>query len=294
MIGYLGYEGSYTFYAASSFLKVEELISFSNIGRLFYALEHNEVSEIILPYENMKEGTSFDVLGRVRKGHYHIIKELVHEIVLSVVSKEAISSNIEQIYATTHSVNECYNNLKSEFGKYQRFEVKTDKIALEKLNEESSFIRGAVLSNFHELGSYNVVLSDIRDTKENTHKYVLISKNLNVNGLHNRTLLACSPKFSHPGSLYDIIHEFVIRGINITKILSSPQKTSTDDTIVYIEIKGNIEDKIIAESLNIVKFKSRFISITIVYKKRENQIDFLFIFGIYRNHNLELLLFHLF
>jgi len=261
MIGYLGYEGSYTFYAASSFVKIEELISYSNIGRLFYALEHNEVTEIIAPYENMKEGTSFDVLGRVRKGHYHIIKEIVHEIELHVVSKEPVTKNIEQIYATTHSINECYNNLKSEFGKYQRFEVKTDKIALEKLNEESSIKRGAVLSNFHELGSYNVVLNDIRDTKENTHKYAVISKNLNVNGLHNRTLIACSPKFNRTGSLYDIIHEFVIRGINITKILSSPQKTSTDDTIVYIEVEGNLEDKIIAESLSIVKFKSRFISI---------------------------------
>ena len=89
MIGYLGYEGSYTFFAASSFVKIDDLIAYSNIGRLFYALENNEVSEIIVPYENMKEGTSFDVLGRVRKGHYHIIKEIVQEIVLSVVSKEA-------------------------------------------------------------------------------------------------------------------------------------------------------------------------------------------------------------
>lgn len=261
MVGYLGYEGSYTFYAGSSIFKIEELISYSNIGRLFYALEQNEVNEIILPYENMKEGTSFDVLGRVLKGHYHIIKELVHEIVLSVVSKEATTINIEQIFATTNSVNECYNNLKSEFGKYQRFEVKTDKIALEKLNEESSFKRGAVLSNFQELGSYNVVLSDIRDTTENTYKYVVISKNLTVNSVHNRTLIACSPKFNHTGSLYDIIHEFVIRGIHITKILSSPQKTSTDDPIIYIELEGNIEDKIMTESLNIVTFKSRFISI---------------------------------
>lgn len=261
MIGYLGPEGSYTYFAALTFNPVENLIPHNNIGRLFYALEKHEVDGILLPYENMKEGISFDVLGRVRKNHYHISKEVVLEVVLNVVSKEATLNNIEQIYATTHSINECYNTLKSEFGKYQRFEVKTDKIALEKLNEESTIKRGSVLSNFEEMGSYNVVLSDIRDTRENTHKYAFVTRTLEVNGIHNKTLIACSPKFNKTGSLYDVIHEFVIRGINLTKILSSPQKSTDQDTIVYIEVDGNIEDKTIVEALSVVKFKSRFISI---------------------------------
>ncbi|AIO19342.1 Prephenate dehydratase [Candidatus Izimaplasma bacterium HR1] len=261
MIGYLGPEGSYTFSAALSFNTIEDLIPHNNIGRLFYALENHEVEGIIVPFENMKQGISFDVLGRVRKGHYHISREIVLEIILSVVSKEPNSENIEQIFATTHSINECYNNLKKEFGKYQRFEVKTDKMALEKLNEETKVKRGSVLSNFEELGSYNVVVSNIRDTKENTNKYAYITRSLQVNGVHNKTLIACSPKFNRTGSLYDIIHEFIIRGVNITKILSSPQKTSDDNIIIYIEVDGNIEDKLITEALNIVKLKSRFISI---------------------------------
>lgn len=261
MIGYLGPEGSYAYYAALTFNTIEDLIPHNNIGRLFYALEHHEVDGILLPFENMKEGISFDVLGRVRKNHYHISKEVVLEIVLSVVSKEPTSKGIEQVYATTHSINECYNTLKSEFGKYQRFEVKTDKIALEKLNEESSIKRGSVLSNFEELGSYNVIVNNIRDTRENTHKFALITRNLDVNGAHNKTLIACSPKFNKTGSLYDVIHEFVIRGVNITEILSSPRTPNEDNIIVYIEIDGNIEDKLIVEALSVVKFKSRFISI---------------------------------
>ena len=261
MIGYLGPEGSYAYFAALTFNTVDNLIPHNNIGRLFYALENHEVDGIIVPYENMKEGISFDVLGRVRKKHYHISKEVVLDIVLNVVSKESSVKGIEQIYATTHSINECYNQLKSEFGKYQRFEVKTDKIALEKLNEETSIKRGSVLSNFEELGSYNVVLSNIRDTKENTHKYAFITKNLDVNGVHNKTLIACSPRFNKTGSLYDIVHEFVIRGVNITKILSSPQSPNDEEIIVYIEVAGNMEEKVIIEALNIVRFKSRFISI---------------------------------
>ncbi len=261
MIGYLGPEGSYSFYAASTFYMIDELVPHNNIGRLFYALENNEVLGIVLPYENMKEGTSFDVLGRVRKKHYHISREVVMEVVLNVVSKEHNHQGINEMYATSHSINECYNTLKKELGKYQRFEVKTDKIALEKLNEETSIKRGAVLSNYENLGSYNIVLNDIRDTKENTHKFVLVTKNLEVSGVHNRTLIACSPKVNRTGALYDILHEFVIRGINMTKILSNPIKNIEEDIIFYIELEGNIEDKLLIEAFNIIKFKSRYVSL---------------------------------
>ena len=268
MIGYLGYEGSYCFFAAREMYDLDQLISYSNIGRIFYALEHHEVDYIIVPYENMKEGTSFDVLGRVRKNHYHIVREIVLDLVLHVVSKEHSSSGIDQIYATTHSINECYNTLKNEFGKYQRFEVKTDKMALEKLNEESTIKRGAVVSNYQELGNYNVVLNNVRDTKENVHKYVVISRNLDVQGIHNRIMIACSPKFNRTGSLYDILHEFVIRRINIIKILSSPTDKLSEESLIYMEIEGNLEDKIISEALSIIKLKSRFISIIGSYTSR--------------------------
>jgi|LGOV01.1.fsa_nt_gb prephenate dehydratase len=261
MIGYLGPEWSYTFFAASTFYVAEELIPYNNIGRLFYALEHEEVKGIVVPFENMKEGTSFDILGRVRKTHYHISREIVLEIVLSIVSKESSIDDIDQIFATGHSINESYNTLKKELGKYQRFEVKTDKKALEKLNEESKITRGAVLSNHLELGAYNVVVSNIRDTLENTHKYVLITKSLDVNGFHNRTLIACSPKENKVGSLYDILHEFVLRGVSIDKILSNPVRKKDDDIIFYIDLEGNIEDKLIIEAMEIIKFKSKFVSI---------------------------------
>jgi|GEM_PF-1734742 len=261
MIGYLGYEGSYTYFAACKVTMKDNLIPYNNIGRLFYALDTNEVSGIIVPYENMKEGTSFDVLGRIRKKHYHINQEIVMEIILSIISKENNVNNIDQIYATELSINECYNTLKKELGKYQRFEVKTNKIALEKLNEMNHITRGSVLSNHEELGNYNVVVNNIRDTRENTHKYVHIIKPLKVNGMHNRTLIACSPKQNRVGALYDILHEFVLRGINIRKILSNPTGMTDEDIIFYIDLEGNIEDKLITEALGIIRFKSKFVSI---------------------------------
>ncbi len=261
MIGYLGSEGSYTFHAAATFYVHEELIPYNNIGKLFHALDTNEVDGICLPYENMRDGTSFDVLGRVRKKHYHISREIILNIILNVVSMEHNADQIEKLFATDLTINESYNTLKKEFGKYQKMLVKSNKQAIHNVSLPSKSVQGAVVSSYDELGDLNVVLSDVRDSHENTHRYVLVTKSLKVNGFHNRTLIACSPKQNRVGALYDILHEFVLRRINLVKILSHPLKSKEDDIIFYLEVEGNIEDALIIEALGIVKFKSKFVSI---------------------------------
>lgn len=261
MIGYLGPEGSYSYYAGTTFYVKEELVSYNNIGRLFYALEHDEVTGIVLPFETMKFGTSFDVLGRVHKHHYHISKEILMDIVLSIVSSGFDPSSIREIYATEHSINECYNTLKAELGKYVKKYVTTNQQALEAVRKAETEHVGAVLSNHEMLEDLHVVVNDIRDVHENTHKFVLVEKNLKVSGFHNRTLIACSPKKEQGGALYDLLHEFVFRGCNIIKILSTPHFTSDQPMIFYIELEGNLEQENIADALAMVTMKSKFVSI---------------------------------
>ncbi len=271
MIGYLGPENSYAYYAASSFYVADQLIPYSNIGRLYYALEQDEVEGIVVPYENMKEGTSFDMLNRVNKNHYHISRIIDLDVVLQLVSKEYNSKGIEQVYLTELSLNECYNSLKKELGKYQKFEVKSNLVARSKLETESSTKTAAVVSVYEEIGDLNVVLNDIRDSKENLHKFVLISKSLNVNGFHNRTIIVTSPKKNKIGALYDILHEIVIRQLNITKILSNPLLDSTGDILFFIEFEGNIEDENVIETLGMIKMKSSFTRIIGSYYQKEEK-----------------------
>lgn len=261
MIGYLGNERSYAYYAGTTFYIKEELIPYNNIGRLFYALENDEVHGIVVPFESMKEGTNFDILRRIYKNHYHISREILIDIVLSIVSSSYDPKNIREVYATEHSINECYNTMKTELGKYVKKYVTTDKQALDALHNAQSDYVGAVLSNFEQLDEFHVVVNDIRDTKENTHKYILIEKNLKVNGLHNRTLIACSPKHDQGGELYDILHEFVYRNCTIEKILSAPTISQNAERLFYVELDGNIEQENIVQAIGMVKLKSKEVSI---------------------------------
>lgn len=261
MIGYLGPEGSYSYFAGATFYVKEDLVPYNNIGRLFYALEQEEVDGIVVPLETMKFGTSFDVLGRIHHNHYHITRVIMLDIVLHVISSGTTPSTLQTIYATEESINEAYNTLKQELGKYEKHYVSSNKAAYEALEQSHENTVGAVLSNQEMLGHYNVVVNNIRDTNENMHKFILVEKSLKVTGFHNRTLIACCPKFNHVGALYDVLHEFVIRGINIVKILSLPTISTQKEMIFYIELEGNIEHETISEALAMVRYKSSFITI---------------------------------
>lgn len=261
MIGYLGQEGSYSYFAACEHFDKYVLIPHNNLGRLFYALDVDEVEGIVVPFENIKDGTNFDVLGRILKKHYHISREIILDLQLNVVSKNHDPKHISGIFATEESINEGYNKLKKEFGKYKKNYVRTDKDGLNRLQRNDTLSSAAVVSRYEHIDDLNVVLANIRDSKYNMHKYVYITKSLKVTGTHNKILVALSPKFNQAGSLYDVIHEFVIRRVNIVKILSQPMHNKEGDTIVYLEVDGNLEDDRIKESISIIKLKSTFFSI---------------------------------
>lgn len=261
MIGYLGQEGSYSYFAALEEFKNQSLIPHTNLGRLFYALENDEVTGIVVPFENIKDGTNFDVLGRILRSHYHISKVIQLDVELNVVSRNHNSDNIIGIFATEESINECYQSLKKEFDKYKKNYVRTDRDALNKIKFNESLSSASVVSKYEYLGDLNVIASNVRDSKYNIHKFVYIEKELRLNGNQNRVSIALQPKYNRVGAFYDILHEFVFRNINILKVLSQPMHNENNDVVLYLELQGNFEDSNIKEAIRLAKFKSTFLSI---------------------------------
>ena len=87
MIGYLGPENSFTYFAAASFYVKNELVSYKNIYRLFEALNKDEVIGIVVPIENSIDGSITEVLDKLTESDFHINREIVMDIQLSLISK---------------------------------------------------------------------------------------------------------------------------------------------------------------------------------------------------------------
>lgn len=260
MIGYLGPVNSFSFFAAKSFYVEEELLAYSNFHLLFEALNNDLVEGIVVPIENSIEGTVNVVQDKLLQYDFKIVKEIVLDIRLSLISKSNDLRTINKIISHNHALQQCRNTLTKELGKYKEIPESSTSKAVSKLFDlDESY--GAIASSENAMGELNILLNDCQDFKHNQTRFIYIKKVLDIQGFHNKTSIVCSPKIEKSGALYDILHEFAIRGINLNKIESRPHLGELGNYQFYIDIEGNVEDKLIAETLAILKYKTGYLKI---------------------------------
>jgi len=269
MIGYLGPENSFTYFAATSFYVKRELVSYKNIYRLFQALNNDEVIGIVVPIENSIDGSITEVLDKLTESDFHINREIVTDIQLSLISKNQDLSKIKYIISNPHALAECRNTLRKRLGKYREVTTTSTSAAIKKLAEQDDTY-AAIASKHAVSDNLHILLDSIRDSKYNSTRFIFITKSLEVIGFHNKTSIVCAAKANMPGALYDILHEFAIRNIDLAKIESRPRKSILGEYLFYVDFYGNIEDPKIKEALEVIKYKTDMLRILGSYysKKR--------------------------
>mgnify|MGYP002640662409 FL=1 len=255
MVGYLGPKNSFTYQAASTFYVQDELMPFGNFHRLFEALKSDKIEGIVVPIENSIEGTVNIVQDKLLEYGFHITREIVLDIKLTLISKSNNIGTIRNVMSNVHALQQCRNTLFKELGKYKEINEDSTSKAVRRLFELDETY-AAVASADNVEGELNILLNDCQDYLDNQTRFVFIKKSLEVIGLHNKTSIIVSPMLEASGALYDILHEFAIRGINLTKIESRPSKSELGSYMFYIDFEGNIEDKLIKDTLEMLKHKT--------------------------------------
>jgi len=260
MIGYLGPKYSFTYQAASSFYVEEELRPFDNVHFLFEALKKDKVEGIVVPIENVIEGTINDVQDKVLEYGYHISREIDLDIQLSLISKANSTSLIKTIIGHKVDIGVCRNTLYNELGKYKEIHTDSCGLAITRLLELDESYGAIAPSDFVE-GELNILKDDTQDIKNNKTRFIYVRKALEIQGFHNKTSIAITPSIEDSGALYDILHEFSMRDINLTKIESRTLKSDRLKTVFFIDFEGNIEEDNIKETLEILGHKTSSIKL---------------------------------
>ncbi len=259
MVGYLGPVNSFTYYAAKNFYVENELKAYSNFYLLFQALEEGKVEGIVVPIENSIEGTVNEVNDKILEYGFHISKEIKLDIKLSLISKNIDIKNIKYVISHPHALAQCRQTLNKEIGKYTEVLESSTSHAVEALTNLSDQY-GAIAYKSNAFG-LNLLKQNIQDYQHNQTRFVFIQKTLEIAGFHNKTSIICAPKIEASGALYDILHEFAIRGINLTRIESRPNKLRLGEYLFFLDIDGNINNPLIKDVLNILPLKTNLLKI---------------------------------
>lgn len=253
IIGTLGPRGTFSEKAARQLNENALLQYYDNIIDTVDALLQNEVDCSIVPIENSLEGSITLTLDLLMEYQLKITGEVIVQIKHCLLSKGDLK-DIKIIMSHPQGLSQCRNYINEHFkGIELRSDLSTSHAA--KLASGSKEI--AAIASEESARTYGLKILDenIQDMNENFTRFVVIGKETPVPTGNDKTSIIIYLEKNRPGALYEILGEFANKGIDLTKIESRPTKKVLGDYLFYIDIKGHIEEKLIKDTLDIIKRK---------------------------------------
>jgi len=252
MIGYLGPEQSFTHQAAKTIASNQTLIAYPSIRSLFVALRHFEVDAFIVPIENSTEGSVTTTIDALAEETVYITNEMYLPIQLSLYSKAASIKDITHVISHPQALAQCRSQLEQLLGNYTEVPATSTSSSVAELSTSEANYAAVASPGFT---TFPEVASHIQDIENNETRFVVLKREPQKNLQANKTSLLFKPIEDRPGLLYDLLHEFAIRKINLTRIESRKSKSNDNLFIFYLDALIQMEDPSLEEILTILKVK---------------------------------------
>ncbi len=269
MLGYLGPSGTFSHQAAMEWSQgKEEIKEFPTIYAAILAVQNGKIDSAIVPIENSIEGSINATLDTLAfDADLYITGEyILHVSENLMVKKGTKKEDIKIITSHPQPIGQCSKLLSNEFGD-TKIEFANSTAAAAKRTAESDGSVACIGSpNSAEIYGLEILYSDCGDDKNNSTRFVIVSKNVNTTVTeHDKTSIAFAID-NKPGSLYDAIELLAKSKINMTKIESRPMKDELGRYVFFIDIDGNIDDATIYFALDQVRRNTYFFKFLGSYK----------------------------
>ncbi|MFA5917125.1 MAG: prephenate dehydratase [Candidatus Gracilibacteria bacterium] len=265
-IYYQGFPGAYSDKASieiASELNIEKdnIFGLSTFKDVFDKINHGDIG--VLPIENSYAGSIYENFYHILSGDYQIIGELNLDIDHCLLANTKDIKDIKYVYSHPQALAQCQNYIeKHGFTPV----IYSDTAGAAKFVEESkrkdiASISSGLCSSIYSL---NILDKNIKDQEGNTTRFFVIvskevyEKNKKKLSLKRNGKISITFKTKNsPSALYKCLGAFATRFINLTKIESLPAKQNRFEYIFWIDFQSNLDENIINDALDELKFFSR-------------------------------------
>lgn len=271
-IGILGPEGTFSETAAMLWLKDDRKINnftikyYDTIFDVSESVLRKEVNYGIVPIENSLEGSvgdTLDVFSSENADEMQIVGEVLVPIRICLLFNGSFAG-IKKLVSHHHALAQCKQFIREHLKGVARKSVDSTAGAA-KLAAQSDQI--AALASVEAAKRYgiNILAEDVQDKDSVTRFVVLSSSGIKAapTGKDKTSILLYLKE--RPGALYDVLGEFALRGLNLTKIESRPSKRALGDYMFYIDCEGHLDEADIKEALQGVEKKATMLKILGTY-----------------------------
>ena len=277
-VGFLGPEGTFSEEASKIYLKripgKIELIPYTTVHDLLFAVDRGKIKEAITPIENSIEGTVGVVTDMlVRDVRLMIRQEIVIPIYHYLIAQKGVHLNeVSDVISHPQALDQCKEFLKKKLPKVKLHLSYSTSDAVRQVATsigEKIIAHGRVKGSvFAAIGSkssaklYDLkILAQKINAKENQTRFIVLAKKDHARTGKDKTSVVFSISSDRPGGLHDILSEFAVRNINLTKIESRPSKRALGDYYFFADMEGHRQDRVIAEALREIKRKASLLKL---------------------------------
>ena len=241
-IAYQGIKGANSYEAAQRLFPESDLTAYKSFDDVFRAVEDGECAYGVLPVENSTAGSVAAVYDLILRYRFYIVGALDLPIDYCLAGlKQSTLGDIEKVISHPQALSQCEQYI-SRMG-FESAACSNTAVAARDTAREKRLNLAAVCS-YKAAEEYGLkVLDDhLQDNKNNTTRFIVISKKLYINENANKVSLC----FSLPhvtGALFHMLQRFDALGLNLTKIESRPIPDKDFEYLFYLDFSGSVKSE---------------------------------------------------
>jgi prephenate dehydratase len=251
---YLGPEGTFTEAALRtvSAARRGQLIPMASVPAALDLVRQGEADAAMVPLENSVEGSVNVTLDELAAGEpLMVTREVLLPVSFALLVRPGTSMDgVKTIAGHPHSQPQCRKWLAANLpeARWQPAASNADAARLVQEGEFDAALAGVFAAEPYRL---TVLADEIHDVPDAVTRFVLVGRPSPPNAPtgFDRTSLVAYIFDDHPGALLEILQEFAVRGINLTRIESRPTGDGLGRYCFSIDCEGHVDDARVGEAL---------------------------------------------
>ncbi|GAA1018481.1 prephenate dehydratase [Acrocarpospora pleiomorpha] len=254
-LAYLGPEGTFCEAALRILAPDAERLPCANVGAALDAVRRGEADGAVVPLENSLEGAITQTLDEFAWGEpLLIVAELLLPVEFSLLVRPGTEMRqIKRLVTHPAAHTQCRNFIERELpGAVVIHASSTAAAAQEVSNPESPYDAAISPAIAGELYGLSEVASGVGDRTDTVTRFVQVSPcgPLPEPTGADRTSMVAFLKDDHAGALLEMLSEFAVRGVNLSRIESRPTGDGIGRYFFHFDCEGHVADARVGEALS--------------------------------------------
>jgi prephenate dehydratase len=254
MLGYFGPPGTFTHQALLTLGLDDPTTAYPSVGATLDAVRDGSVRAGVVPIENSVEGGVSATIDNLAQGQpLQILAEVLLPVRFGLYARPGTAlGQVRRVLTHPHAAAQVRGWIAEHLPGAEVDEQGSTAAAAAEVARPESAYQGAICAAVAgQLYGLTPLASDIADNPDAVTRFIVVSRPFppgEPTG-YDKTSVVVHHKSDHPGALMETLQQFALRGVNLCRIESRPEKDRIGNYYFSIDALGHIRERRVQEVL---------------------------------------------